>query len=72
MPVGSKRMDALRRMLKGEQAATLHVPGIEGGAGDIIKRLTERIGVKPCASCEQRRQFLNRRLRFEKKLGAKI
>lgn len=29
------------------------------GLGDIIKRLTSAVGVKPCSKCEERRKKLN-------------
>ena len=30
------------------------------GVGDLVAKLTKVFGIKPCASCEQRRQILNR------------
>ena len=36
----------------------------EVGLGDAIKRITYRLGVEPCAGCEQRAAKLNRWLRF--------
>lgn len=30
------------------------------GLGDVIRRITEAFGVKPCGGCEQRQQALNR------------
>jgi hypothetical protein len=34
------------------------------GLGDIIKRATSYVGIKPCGGCERRRGALNRWLAF--------
>ena len=34
------------------------------GLGDVIKRATAAVGVRPCGSCEQRAAALNRWLTF--------
>jgi hypothetical protein len=34
------------------------------GLGDMIKRATSAIGIRPCGSCEQRAATLNRWLTF--------
>jgi hypothetical protein len=34
------------------------------GLGDVIKRATSTVGIKPCGSCEQRAAALNRWLTF--------
>jgi len=34
------------------------------GLGDVIKRATSAIGIRPCGSCEQRAAALNRWLTF--------
>jgi hypothetical protein len=34
------------------------------GLGDVIKRATSAVGVKPCGGCAQRSAALNRRLAF--------
>ncbi len=34
------------------------------GLGDVIKRATSAVGVRPCGSCEQRAAALNRWLAF--------
>lgn len=36
----------------------------EVGLGDIIKRLTSKVGISPCAPCEQRAATLNRHVVF--------
>ena len=34
------------------------------GLGDVIKRATSAVGIRPCGSCEQRAAALNRWLTF--------
>jgi hypothetical protein len=34
------------------------------GLGDIVKRLSYAVGIKPCSGCENRAQVLNRWLNF--------
>jgi hypothetical protein len=36
----------------------------EVGLGDVIKRATNAIGIRPCAGCERRAAALNRRFVF--------
>jgi hypothetical protein len=36
----------------------------EIGLGDVIKKVTYAMGVKPCAGCEKRAAALNRWMRF--------
>jgi len=60
------KIEKLKQVWRGNQLITVRVPGIEGGAGDVVKRFTEALGIKPCSACEKRRQFLNQRLRFQK------
>ena len=44
----------------------VRLPGFVGdqviGFGDVIKRATSAIGIRPCGGCEQRSAWLNRRL----------
>ena len=42
------------------------VPVVNGqiGLGDVIKRATNAIGLKTCAPCERRAQYLNRLMQF--------
>jgi peroxiredoxin len=37
------------------------------GLGDTIKRLTSAMGIKTCAGCERRRQFLNRAFPYRRR-----
>jgi hypothetical protein len=42
----------------------IRLPGFvsekEAGLGDVIKRATNAIGIRPCAGCERRATALNR------------
>ena len=54
---------------KGErQPHRIRLPGFikeeEVGLGDVFKRVTYAMGIKPCAGCEKRAAALNRWMRF--------
>jgi hypothetical protein len=38
--------------------------GEEVGLGDVVKRATYRIGIRPCGGCQQRAATLNRWMVF--------
>jgi hypothetical protein len=40
------------------------ITGEEIGLGDVIKRASSYIGIKPCGGCERRAAALNRRVIF--------
>lgn len=46
---------------------TVRLPGFlideELGLGDVVKRMTYAMGIKPCRGCERRAQKLNRWMR---------
>ena len=46
----------------------VHLPGFisdqEVGLGDVIKRATNAIGIKPCGGCQRRAAALNRFMVF--------
>jgi hypothetical protein len=50
------------------QPHRIRLPGFiieeEIGLGDVIKKVTYAMGIKPCAGCEKRAAALNRRMRF--------
>jgi hypothetical protein len=50
------------------QPFRVRLPGFvsdkEIGLGDVIKRATASVGVRPCGSCEQRAALLNRWVTF--------
>ena len=54
---------------KGERPAhRVRLPGFiieeDRGLGDVIKRATRSVGVRPCGGCERRAAMLNRWLVF--------
>ena len=38
----------------------------DAGLGDVIKRATYAMGIKPCGGCEKRAAALNRWMRFSR------
>ena len=48
----------------------VRVPGFiteeDVGLGDVIKRVTYAMGIKPCGGCEKRAAALNRWMRFSR------
>lgn len=45
----------------------VHVPiemADDVGLGDVIKRITSSVGIKPCEGCERRAAFLNSHIVF--------
>ena len=47
----------------------VHLPGFvaeEVGLGDVIKRTTSAVGIKPCGGCQRRAAALNRWLVFSR------
>jgi hypothetical protein len=57
-PVGQSERPPHRVRLPG------FVTNEEIGLGDVIKRATSYIGIKPCRGCESRAAALNRRVIF--------
>jgi hypothetical protein len=45
----------------------LKIPGLKRriGAGDVVREVTDALGVDPCDGCERRKERLNRFLSFE-------
>jgi hypothetical protein len=52
------------------QPHRVRLPGFlideETGLGDVIKRATYAMGIKPCGGCEQRAAALNRWMHFSR------
>jgi hypothetical protein len=50
------------------QPQRIRLPGFikeeEIGLGDVIKKVTYAMGIKPCTGCEKRAATLNRWMRF--------
>ena len=60
-----KRESGRTGRVKGERTPhRVRLPGFiteeEVGLGDVIKRVTHAIGIKPCGGCERRAAKLNR------------
>lgn len=53
---------------QGRQPHRVRLPGFisdeDIGLGDVIKRATSAVGIKPCGGCEQRAAALNQWLTF--------
>jgi len=45
----------------------LRVPGLKKsiGAGDVVRKATEALGIDHCSDCDKRQDRMNRWLRFE-------
>lgn len=45
----------------------LRVPGLKKsiGAGDVVRKATEALGIEHCSDCDKRKDRMNRWLRFE-------
>jgi hypothetical protein len=62
-----------RRKNQGERPRKpyhIRLPGFliedETGLGDVVKRVTYAMGIKPCGGCEKRAAALNRWMRFSR------
>jgi hypothetical protein len=56
----------------GKAAAKIQIrlPGLAQGvgAGDVVRKLTEAVGIPHCSECDRRQERLNNLLRFERRL----
>ena len=45
----------------------LRIPGLKKGigAGDVVRKATEALGIEHCSDCDRRKDRMNRFLRFE-------
>lgn len=45
----------------------LRVPGLKKsiGAGDVVRKATEALGIDHCSDCDRRKERMNRWLRFD-------
>jgi hypothetical protein len=61
----------MRKENKKQKPLNIRLPGFftgdEIGLGDLIKRATSAIGIKPCNACEQRATALNNWVVFNRK-----
>jgi len=56
-----KALDEVKARLR------LRVPGLKKsiGAGDVVRKATEALGIEHCSDCDKRQERMNRWLRFE-------
>ncbi len=66
----SETSSSTKSRLAEPPAHRIRLPGFliekEIGLGDVIKRTTYAMGIKPCAGCEKRAAALNRWARFSR------
>jgi len=66
-----KKTDAKKPANDKRATYRVRLPGFisdqEIGLGDVIKRATYAIGVKPCGGCERRAKALNRWMVFSRR-----
>ncbi len=62
--------DTAERESDKRQPYQVRLPGFlieeEVGLGDVIKRVTYAMGIKPCSGCEKRAAALNRWMHFSR------
>lgn len=67
-----KRKEAAKHHVEesGSQSHRVRLPGFlieeEIGLGDVVKRITYSMGIKPCGGCEKRAAALNRWMHFSR------
>ena len=56
-----KALDEVKARLR------LRVPGLKKsiGAGDVVRKATEALGIEHCSDCDTRKDRMNRWLRFD-------
>jgi hypothetical protein len=69
--MSSRKKPRVSQPKKEEQSAhRVRLPGFlieeEIGLGDMIKKTTYAMGIKPCSGCEKRAAALNRWMRFSR------
>jgi len=52
------------RQVKQFQVRMPYAPPEAVGLGDVIARMTQALGIKPCAPCKQRQDALNRQVKI--------
>ena len=69
MGTARKRQDSPEQREQASHRVRLpgfHSDDVEIGLGDVVKRATSYLGIKPCGGCEQRAAALNRWMVFTK------
>ncbi len=69
---GQAESQAEQSQAKTSYGHRVKVPGLRGeiGLGDVIKRITSAVGIKPCVGCERRAALLNRWVSFSGVMGS--
>jgi len=69
-PNTRRTTNAVNQSSLGQTPYRVHVPGFVAhediGLGDVLKRATSAVGLKPCAGCLRRAAMLNRWLLFSR------
>jgi len=52
----------------------LRIPGLKKslGAGDVVRKVTDALGIEHCSECDERKERLNRFLSFESYLESNV
>jgi len=52
----------------------LRIPGLKKslGAGDVVRKVTDALGIEHCSECDARKERLNRFLSFESYLESNV
>lgn len=60
-------MQREEQLEKARARLRLRVPGLKKsiGAGDVVRRAAEALGIEHCSDCDRRKDRLNRLLEFE-------
>jgi hypothetical protein len=60
-------MSREKQLQKARARLRLRVPGLKKsiGAGDVVRKVTEALGIEHCSDCDRRKERLNRLLEFE-------
>ncbi len=66
-------MDRSEAIKAARARVRLTMPGLSGtvGAGDLVHKVTKKLGMHHCSECERRKAALNRLLAFEASLKDK-
>ena len=59
--------DRAEHLAAARKALRIRLPGLTEsiGAGDVVRKVTDALGIEPCSECDKRKERMNRLLRFE-------
>lgn len=55
-----KTRQRMEQLVEEKAPSTSTTPERIRGAGDLVAKVTKAVGIKPCAPCQKRRQWLNK------------